>query len=289
MPHRSARALRNGRTHTIGVLTADTHQVISVLKIEALHREIAQRGYDLHLLNQQQIEKNKDASLLTTCYGAIEGLVLVYVQDGPVLNDVRALMAAGVPVVSLEHVKDLEVDVVTADYAAGAYQATRYLLQRGRAPVGLVLIGWNIEVNWRREAGYRRAVEEAGLEPMVFVLPPSKDSLFAQGYRGVERALDARPRPASLLFPDDEMAVGALRCLKDEGIPVPEVMAVIGWDNLPLCDYVDPRLSSLTAPVEETVALAIERLFARLNGDHSQPAVQLVQPELVVRHSCGGD
>lgn len=288
VPNRFARGLRNGKTQTIAVLTADTHQAVSVLKLKALHREIARRGYHLHLLNQQQIEE-EGSSLMAACSGAIEGLVLMYVQGGRTLEDVRALSEDGVPVVSLEHVQKMEIDVVTADREAGAYQATCHLLNLGHAPVALAMISGDTEVSRRRTAGYRKAVKEAGQQPLIVTTPPSTDFLFGQGYKLMERTLNVRPRPSAVLFPDDDMAVGALRYLRDEGVVVPQQMAVIGWDNLPLCNYVDPRLSSLTAPVEETVTLAMERLFARLQGERSQPTLQLVQPKLVVRDSCGAN
>lgn len=287
VPNRLARGLRSGKTHTVAVLTTDTQQRLNTLKLDQLHRELLRHGYQTLLLVQQAGEENSSPSLIAACRDMIDGLVLCCLEGGPSMEEVASLNAAGVSVVSLEHLSGLEIDVVTADRAHGSYIATRHLLALGHTDVALGQIALDSEVVERRASGYRRAMEEAGYTPRIAARPAGGVSSFEDGYRLMQEAREAGIQPSAWLFSDDELAIGAMRALEDQGVRVPEDVAIIGWDNSPLCEYIRPRLSSITQPVQETVRRLIQRLLERMNGRADAATLSLVPPELVVRESCG--
>jgi len=287
VPNRLARGLRNGKTQTIAVVTTGIQQRLNTLKLERTQREITRRGYHTLLLVRDSPEE-RGSSLVSACRGAVDGVVLCCLEGGPSAAEVRDLLATGLPVVSLEHFPDATLDVITADREQGARLAVEHLHRLGHTSIGLGVLTVDREVTERRVIGYRQAMADAGLEPHIERRSSSGLSLFEDGYRLIADAHDRGVCPTAWIFPDDEMAVGALRALADWQIRVPEDVAIIGWDNSPLCDYVMPRLTSIAQPVEAVVRRAVERLFARMEGAELTPEVVLITSELVVRESCGG-
>lgn len=288
VPNRLARGLRNGKTQTIAVVTTGIQQRLNTVKLEATQREIARRGYHTLLLIRDSPQQERWNSLPSVCRGAVDGVVLCCLEGGPSVAEVRDLLATGLPVVSLEHFPEALLDVVTADREQGARLAVEHLRRLGHTRIGLGVLTVDREVTERRVVGYCRAMAQSGLEPLIERRQNVCASLFEEGYRLLAEAHERGVRPTAWIFPDDEMAVGALRALADRNIRVPEEVAVIGWDNAPLCNYVQPRLTSIAQPVEAVVGQAVERLFARMKGADLAAQVSLVTSELVVRESCGG-
>jgi LacI family repressor for deo operon, udp, cdd, tsx, nupC, and nupG len=287
VPNRLARGLRNGKTQTIAIITTDLRQRLNTLKLALLQRDIVRHGYHTLLLIWDKDERERVQSLLSVCRGVVDGIVLCYLEGGPSLKDVESLRAAGIPVVSIEPFPCPGVDIVTADREYGARLATEHLLRLGHTRIALGLIGTESEVAERRISGYRQAMTAAGHEPQVVSRSAGTGSLYDEGYNLILESYRADVRPTAWVLPDDEVAVGAMRALHELGQLVPEDVAIIGWDNLPLCDYVRPRLTSVTQPVEEIVHGALERLLAQIGGESPVAEVSLVQPELVIRESCG--
>jgi DNA-binding LacI/PurR family transcriptional regulator len=284
IPNRLARSLRNGKTQTVAVLTTDLRQRLNTLKLDRLQREIMRQGY--HTLLLQSGDEKHTAALLSECRDTIDGLVLCYLEGGPSLPEIRALMEAGIPVVSLEYCSGLALDVVTADREFGSYLAVEHLRQLGHTQIALGQVALNSEVVGHRAFGYQRAMQTAGLTPQVLSRCGGR-SAFEDGYLLMQEARERGIRPTAWVFSDDEMAVGAMRAFREWDWRVPEDVAVVGWDNSPLCDYVHPRLTSITQPVRETVARLVERLLELMNGAPANAEVTLIPPELIARESCG--
>jgi LacI family transcriptional regulator len=287
MPNRLARGLRNGKTQTIAVLTTDLQQRLNTLKLDMLQRQLTRQGYHTLLLQYGGAE-NPTLSLISDCLGTIDALVLCCLEGGPTFDEIRTLIRAGIPVVSLEPCSGLNIDVITADREFGSHLAVEHLRRLGHTQIALGQVALNSEVVGRRAFGYQCAMQAAGLEPVVLTRPGGSASAFVDGYRLVQEARSRGLRFTAWIFSDDEMAVGALRAMEERGVRVPEDVAVIGWDNSPLCEYVRPPLTSVTQPVQETVSRLVERLLERLNRTGAPAAeVTLIRPELVVRRSCG--
>jgi LacI family repressor for deo operon, udp, cdd, tsx, nupC, and nupG len=241
-----------------------------------------QRGYHTLLL-----QYGDEANLLAECRNLIDGLVLCCLEERPSLDVLRTFMDAGIPLVSLEPCSGLDIDVVTADREFGSYLAVKHLRNLGHTRIALAQVALKSEVVSRRTMGYQCAMQDLGLEPQVMTHPGGGQSAFEDGYGLIREALAQGLRPTAWVFSDDELAVGALRAFQERQIRVPNDVAIVGWDNSPLCDFVRPRLTSVTQPIPETVSRLVERLLARLEGVVTPAEVTLIRPELIVRESCG--
>ncbi|MFH8617511.1 LacI family DNA-binding transcriptional regulator [Streptomyces sp. NPDC017979] len=139
-----------------------------------------------------------------------------------------------------------------------------------------------------RFAGFREACREAGLpvpdEPAVRVPMMTQ----AEGARAAESLLDRTgERPQALLFANDQMAIGALHALERRGVRVPEDVAVVGFDGIPLGRIVRPALTTVRQPMRRLGEEAVDLLVRRL-GERDRDPVSLMLPVALVRRaSCG--
>jgi len=99
--------------------------------------------------------------------------------------------------------------------------------------------------------------------------------------------LDLPEPPTAVFAASDGMAVGALRAIRDRGLRVPDDIAIIGYDDLPLAAYTSPPLTSVHQPVSDMAANAVRVLIEQIRGEPAVTSVRL-PVHLVVRDSCGG-
>lgn len=201
-----------------------------------------------------------------------------------------ALNAANVLFAVLE--QDVEGDCAYSVMGAneeGAYAATKKLIADGHARVAFL----DSEQMWPaielRLRGYRRAMQEAGLEREV-VTSPSPDWTSAGGATAMRALLDrcaseGRPWPSAVLAGNDVLAVGAMYVLRERGLRVPGDVAVIGFDDFEFARYVEPPLTTVRLPAFDMGYRAVEMLIRHLDGEPPAQRKLVLPTELIVRES----
>ncbi|MEU5665124.1 LacI family DNA-binding transcriptional regulator [Streptomyces longwoodensis] len=211
--------------------------------------------------------------------GQVSGLlVLSYGSDREYL---RRIIEAGVACVLLEHTPlDLPVDHVRHDDENGGYLATRHLLELDRpGPVpALITAPENIAPATWRLRGYRRALEEHGLrfDPQYVRYC---DFDVPGGHQAMLGLLDLPVPPTSVFCANDESALGALDALRGRGLRVPQDVALVGYDDVPLAEHASPPLTTIAADKELIGAQAVWHLLERLR----HPGVASRDTRLAVR------
>lgn len=221
----------------------------------------------------------------------IEGMLLV----GGV-PDVRMaeIYAMHVPHVVLLDNRDVtgRYESVTSDGFGGGFQAARHLMELGHRRIGFVLPEAGVEPFEERMRGYQWALQSSGLPPhSVRVLTLEYDMPHEAWERQFDNLLRQQEPPTALIAANDDTAVSILRLCKDRGIRVPEDMSLVGFDDMPFCEHLNPPLTTLRVEKEFMGRLAVRRLFARLadteNDLRDEPFVQHTVPvRLVKRGSC---
>jgi DNA-binding LacI/PurR family transcriptional regulator len=177
------------------------------------------------------------------------------------------------------------VDVVRADSEGGAYQLTRHLIEQGHRRIAIVTGPQHVSTASDRVAGYRRALEEAGLKVEKSQIYWGK---FAQshGYEATQLVLKSSPRPTALVTGNNFIAVGAMHALRGSGIQVPQGMAVVTFDDFPAGLTIDPFLTTAVQPAYEMGYRATQLLLARLLEKITDPCQEIVFPvEITIRNS----
>ena len=277
VPNGTARSLTTSTTETIGVLLPNLYGEFYSEVIRGIEGAVRARRYHT-LLSSVHDGPDELVSALRTLVGRVDGLV---VMSPDIEADVlRANLPADLPVVLLGSALTGHA-AVTIDNEEGAAAMVRHLAGLGHRRIAL--IGGAV-VNTDAQArltGYRRAVAEGDLDadPALVV---GGDFTEQSGHAAAAVLLALADRPTAVFAANDSMAIGALRAIREAGLDVPRDLALAGFDDIPVAQYVTPALTSVHVPIHEMGARAVEAVLA----DAASQTTTL-PTRLIVRESCG--
>ncbi len=183
---------------------------------------------------------------------------------------------------------------VVVDNLRGAYRAVNYLLAKGYNDVAMIRGPENIQSSMDRVRGFMLAMHEAEVAGMRdAALADLDDRIWAgdfeqrSGYEAVaQRLASGRPMPRALFCANDLMALGAIAALHEAGVRVPDDVAVVGFDDLPLAASAVPPLTTVRQPVAEMGAIAFRMVTRLAAGETLETERIVLETELVVRRSA---
>ena len=275
VPHAGARSLSLAKTNAIGVVLPDFHGEFFSEIVRGMDREASRRGYML-LLSNVHHGSEQSANAMRAMRGRVDGLIVL----APHLTEEE--LAAALPPRSPAVLINTRGDAggypgVRLDNAAGARAVADHLVSLGRKRI-LHIAGpeGNIDAQERADA-FTDALQRRGVEVQVVAGDFAEES----GEAAVETLLNAGQTFDAIFAANDMMASGALQALNRAGVQVPEEVAVVGFDDVPLARHI--RLSTVRVRIAELGERAIDRLIDILQGDHDPGGQELHLPELVIR------
>jgi DNA-binding LacI/PurR family transcriptional regulator len=194
-----------------------------------------------------------------------------------------SLPAAGLPVTLIGRpMCDTRASYVDSDNRGGGRMAVEHLVSRGRRGIATIAGRQDMSAGADRLAGYREALDAAGLPSAVAY----GDFTPASGVHAMARLLDQRPNLDAVFVASDIMAAGALHALRRAGRKVPDDVAVIGFDDLPLAQHTQPPLTTIRQPLERVGEAAARRLLAGLDVVDLTNSDPVLPTTLVARASA---
>lgn len=273
-PHRAARALRTGRSHTLGLVVTTLATVGNSRMLQATAEAAAVRGYALTVVTAAD---GVEAAFARLADQGVDGAL--------VLNEASALVPAatlppGLQLVVVDAPGGGGATVVHSDHAAGAKAATRHLLTLGHETVHHLAGPADSFAAAERERGWRAALVNDGVAPPEVVRGDwSADSGFAAG-----AALGAA---TAVFCANDQMALGLLRAVAESGRAVPADVSVVGFDDIPEAANFLPPLTTVRQDFAALAQRAVTALIAAVEGDGTatDPAVPVVVPTRLVERA----
>ena len=278
VPHFGARSLSTSKNDTIGVILPDLFGEFFSELIRGM--DLAARALGYHLIvSSSHDDADEASSAIRSMRGRVDGLIVLSPHLGAA--NLASGLAGRMPVLLMNGgvAADGRPSIVV-DNHGGAVAAVEHLIATGRRRIAHIAgPAGNLEAE-ARLAGYVQAMAAAGLPTMVV------DGAFtkASGQDAAAKLAARTDRPDAVFAANDNMAVGALLAFQDAGLRVPEDVAMVGFDDIPLAGLVRPALTTLKIEIAEMGRNALERLV-RLIGSAADTACEVVRPELVVRAS----
>jgi LacI family transcriptional regulator len=253
--------------------------------LRGIDQRVQREGYHV-LVSSSHNEPGEVEAGLRAMRGRVDGLLLM-APDVDASTLIRNLPEQ-LPVVLLNaRLEDLAFDAIRIDNYGGAYRMTAHLLAQGYRRIALLGGGDRNHDALERRRGYEECLRASG-EVVSPELLYSGDFTEASGYSGARLLCQARPRPDAIFAANDAMAVGALSALRSLGLKVPEQVAVAGFDDIPIAEYVSPPLTTVRVSIADLGARAAGRLLeAVAAGERHVRRHETVPTELVIRRSCG--
>lgn len=213
--------------------------------------------------------------------GHLDGVMLVSLHGADTLPE--DLESRGVPVVLVGRpIVDADRrSYVDADNEAGAAAATRRLAGRGSGRIAAITGPMDMAVGKDRYDGYLRGLRESGL-PLDETLVAAGDFTIASGEQAMRQILAVDPLVDAVFAASDLMAIGAMTVIAEAGRRIPEDVAVIGFDDVPLAAQARPALTTVRQPIAELGAAMAHSLLSRIAGEpRGEPVI--IATELVPR------
>lgn len=277
-----AASLRTGRTRLVGVLLPDLANPVFAPILAGITAELEQAGYLVLVAacggppaDQLQIVEELIAR-------RIDGLLLATARrQEPVVD---ACLAARLSVVLVNRGEDEpRVSAVITDDIGGMRLAVEYLAGLGHRHIGHLAGPEHLSTGILRRRGFEAAMRARGLDPGAI----ASASAYAreQGEIATAALLDGHPGLTAIAASNDLLALGAYRTLQARALVCPRDISVVGHNDMPLVDMVEPALTTVRIGHAAMGRAAAERLLAEIAGQHAPPVTQLASAELVIRAS----
>lgn len=253
--------------------------------MQGLQRVSFSQGYGTLLINPAT-EAPLDADRLAgSLRGLAKGLLVVAPELNPAFFDRLAL--TGFPTVLL-YARHPSLSAFVMDNEAGAAAATEHLISLGHKRVAFLAGLPHAMDAQERLAGYAKVMRAHGL-PVRDGWIKAGEFKQAMGFKVTKDLLRLSPRPTAIFAANDYMALGAISAVQDEGLSVPEDVAVVGFDDLemPNLTFRAPPLTTVRQPIYDIAKEGTECLVLALEGRLSETRQRIFPSQLVVRESCG--
>jgi len=269
-------------SHTIGVILPEFAQVYAPF-LSAVEAAAASLPALVFAANAHESPATAAAYLTKLASRGVDGIIVGLALDRA---DALAATALGDPPIVFVDAPGSPGTRIDYDLERSQYLATRHLIEHGHRRIGLVTGPLRLPNIAPKVSGHQRALQEAGLPEDQSLLAEAADFKAQSGALAASRLLDAADRPTAITATADPLAAGVYQAARSRGIQIPDDLAITSNDDSEIATLLDPPLTTVSLPIREAGALAVESLTRIRRGEPVAESVVL-DVELIVRSSCG--
>lgn len=281
-PNQLARGLRLRKSETLGLLVPDISNMFFsgvALSVESCARR---RGYSIVLCNTEENEECERTSLDLLLARKVDGLIVAPVAQTKDFTHLLALAHDQIPVVLLDRFfPGSPLPYVTSDNVRGAYEGTRYLLDRGHRHIGFIQGIVDSQTSMGRLEGYRRALDafEVPFQPRLVV---GNDFSEQNGYQSAVTLLTEDRPPTALFVTSSVGALGAMRACAEHGVSIPEDVSIIAFDDYPYAALLAPPMTTIAQQTQAMGHAACDMLIDWLESGEAPEQRNVILPTHLV-------
>ncbi len=200
-------------------------------------------------------------------------------------EDIITFTQSKIPVLALDNCFNADIDSVQIDNIEGVTKAVKYFVECGQSDIGYMHSSASIYNFEQRYMGFQMELSKEGIE-----LSPNKIIKLEPTIEGAHRDMEAYLKnggklPKALFADNDIIAMGASRAIKEAGYKLPDEVSVIGFDDMPYCTMMRPRLTTVKVSNEGMGTVAVRRLADIINSKTNENIKILVRTDLIKRNS----
>ncbi|HET9913968.1 MAG TPA: LacI family DNA-binding transcriptional regulator [Anaerolineales bacterium] len=286
-PSAIARSLATKETSTIGLVVPDVSNAFFAEVTQGVERLAYSKGYHVFLCNTEEDPQRELAVIQSLEEKRVDGLILCSSRLPEeklveVMSNLRAVVLVNR---RLTRTAEDTFDSVSLDDERTGWAATNHLIKSGHKQIGFLAGPLASYSGAGRRKGYLAALQEAGINLEDDWMKHCQPSVEG-GYEATRYLLGDCPELTALFCFNDLVAVGALQACEELKRRVPEDLAIVGHDDIPVAALVSPTLTTCRVPRYELGARAVNALLERLRDCPGECNQSILQPELVIRESA---
>lgn len=285
-------SLLNKKTATVGVIVPTINNYYESAIIEGLDAALQPSGYTLNICvtNEQYLLELEYVEKLLS--NRVEGIFLSVSQetyDSGHYEHLESIVKRGLPLVFIDReYEGFATGSVTIDDYHGAFAAVEHLIQSGRKRIAHLKGPNGMALAEQRFKGYIECLKKYNiLEDQSLII--NTNFKVESAIKPTEQLLALAEPPDAIFGVNDQVAIGAMKVIRDRGLRIPEDIAIAGFDDSPISAYISPSLTSVGRPGRQ-IGLEAGRIFMdSLKQEPSEKYEHIVLPSLLyVRESSGG-
>lgn len=282
-----ARNLRQQQTNTIGVIVHELNSTFITSVLSGIEKVTTEAGYDIIITHSSESCVKEAANAKNLFHKRVDGLIASLAFDTTDLDHFKPFVDKGVPVMFFDRVEqDGNNTVVIIDNYKSGYQATKHLIEQGCKRIAHVTSSLKRNVYSQRYKGYQDALFDNGIaldENLVLVNDLSEKA----GVESAQQILKMKPMPDGAFITNDFVAAVCMRTLKENGIRIPENIAIVGFNNDAIGKLIEPALTTINYPGKDIGEIAARNLINHLKGISNMHHTNtiIVRSDLIIRKS----
>lgn len=251
---------------------------------EGIGTACSEADYKLQISYIHKLENDVAKKIDEIVYSNCAGIILLGTEMQT--EDIQHFLNLPIPIVLLDVSFDfIDLDCVIINNTQGALMATNHLISRTKKQPGYLRSSYKISNFSERADGFYKSVRNHGMstsKSIVHKLTPSVEGAFADMMELIEKKEELAP----CYFADNDwIAIGAMKAMQKNGIKIPEDVAIIGFDNIPMASFMDPSLTTIHVPKKYMGEIAVKRLIEIANNKGNSPIKIEVGTKLKKRKS----
>jgi len=290
-PSNSAKTLATKSSNLIGVIFAgmlnvDFTHPFFIEVLNSFKKQMGLLGYDLIFFSNEKFQSGDTNDYLARClHFNVDGCLLITGQE--LETSISELDNSSIPCIGV----DLKLSGDNSGYIMSdnfklSTKVVEHFYLLGYRELGYIGSSSESEISNIRESGFRKALEDLGLPINENWFLNGSNFFEASGYETMRRMIANGNLPRAIFAASDQLAIGAMRALKESAIAVPGTVAIMGCDDIEACNYTTPLLTTIKQNKDKIGRLAALMLYDLINNQSGTSSFS-VEPELIIRESCG--
>jgi LacI family transcriptional regulator len=279
----AARSMVMRRSFTVGIVIPDLFNMFQRQLFATIEHRLEEKGYRTMFIFVTWSAESEAACLRKLKSESLDGVIMMHEVRNPAIY--RYLAESELPSVMCTFgAPDFSFPTVRVDERAAAEAAVGHLMDQGHRKIGLIS-GSHFSFSVQRAEGYHRVFELHGLEPKKAWQTNVHSYSVDEGRRSMIRLLHQDPGITAVFAITDELAIGAMRALHEEGLKVPGDMSVMGFDDIDISAYTIPALTTVHQPIQEIGETTASLLCDFIESGHAEGTSHVLTHRLIPRES----
>ena len=287
VPNTMAVNFRKNRTSILGMIVPQIVHHFFSTTISGAMETAKKHGYSILLAQSYDHLKDEILASQYLLGMGVDGLLISVSNETKEADHLQAFLDEGKPVIQFDKVTDfLSGPKLVVDDFEAAYQAVTHLIKQGYRKIAHLSGRMDVKNAYQRFSGYRKAIEDHGLEFKPEWLKNCFDISEQEGFDFTQELMNVEEKPDAIFCITDLVALGAMNYLKSSGYQIPTQIGLMGFSNWMLSEYTSPSLSSVDQFGFKMGSQAAETLIDLLKKHELGTNQTLeVKTQLIIRES----
>ena len=281
VPNPHASSLRRQKSKTIAVVIPEVADSFFALAINGIESVAQEKGYHVLIYLTHERMSREEVILNEFKSGRVDGILISVSKETSEANHIKEVVESGLPIVFFDRVcEDVVTAKVTTDDFESCYNGTKHLVQKKCKRIAYLSISKSLQINRKREEGYRQALLDAGIginEKLIIACEEDDEN----NLQLLKKILSGKNRPDGIVASVEKLVPTVYQACKEKSIRIPEELKLLCFTNLSSSAILDPPLTTITQPAFDMGKSAATLLFKGIE----KPGFKLMNERIVVPSS----